>query len=100
MEQLKYTLFKVFHYLDKLNSLPKEVEEIKPPLHVRIKPKNIYADQNIYLCQDKAYTSVRRLGNIENQSFLGFWNNSKDKFFDTNPSKHCLHHCVSDKRMK
>jgi hypothetical protein len=33
MEQLKYTPFKVFHYPEKLNSLPKEVEEIKPPVH-------------------------------------------------------------------
>ena len=53
MEQLKYTPFKVFHYPEKLNSLPKEVEEIKPPIHVRIKPTNICAHKCWY-CAYKA----------------------------------------------
>ncbi len=58
----------------------------------------IGADQNIYSCQDKAYTSAGRLGSIENQSFMEFWNKNKDKFFDINPSKHCIHHCVSNRK--
>jgi len=66
MEQLKYTPFKVFHYPEKLNSLP--------------------------------YTSAGRLGSIKNQSFTEFWNNNKDKFFNIDPSKHCLHHCVSNRK--
>jgi MoaA/NifB/PqqE/SkfB family radical SAM enzyme len=58
----------------------------------------IGADQNIYSCQDKAYTSIGRLGSIKNQSFMEFWNNNKNKFFCIDPSKHCSHHCVSNRK--
>lgn len=35
------TQLKVFAYPDKLRSLPASVDEVRPPLHVRIKPTNI-----------------------------------------------------------
>ena len=36
-----YTNTKIFHFKDKLDSLPKEVAGILPPLHLRIKPTNV-----------------------------------------------------------
>lgn len=36
-----YTKTKIFHFKDKLDSLPKSVGKIMAPLHVRIKPTNI-----------------------------------------------------------
>lgn len=36
-----YTPLKIFHYADKLHSLPKDVPHITPPLHVRLKPTNV-----------------------------------------------------------
>ena len=36
-----YSRTKIFHFKDKLDSLPKTVKEIMPPVHVRIKPTNI-----------------------------------------------------------
>lgn len=35
-----YTPLKMFHYTDKLDSLPADVADVKPPLHIRIKPTN------------------------------------------------------------
>jgi len=35
-----YTPMKIFHYPEKLKSLPREVAEITAPLHIRIKPTN------------------------------------------------------------
>jgi len=36
-----YTKTKIFHYKEKIDSLPLEVAEIRPPLHIRIKPTNV-----------------------------------------------------------
>jgi MoaA/NifB/PqqE/SkfB family radical SAM enzyme len=36
-----YTKMKVLHFKEKIDSLPREVEEITPPIHVRMKPTNI-----------------------------------------------------------
>ena len=36
-----YSKYKVFHYKEKIDSLPAHVDEIKPPVHIRIKPTNI-----------------------------------------------------------
>ena len=35
-----YTPLKIFHFQEKLDSLPRQVQKILPPLHVRIKPTN------------------------------------------------------------
>lgn len=35
-----YTPYKIFHYPDKINSLPADSGKIMPPLHIRIKPTN------------------------------------------------------------
>src|SRR3989338_11618436 len=36
-----YTCMKIFHFKDKLDSLPKANDKILPPLHIRIKPTNV-----------------------------------------------------------
>ncbi len=36
-----YSKFKVFHYKDKIESLPREADNIMPPVHIRIKPTNV-----------------------------------------------------------
>jgi len=60
---LLYTKMKVFHYRDKVDSLPGEVPEILAPLHVRVKPTNVcnhncwycaYRKENIQLGKDMA----------------------------------------------
>jgi MoaA/NifB/PqqE/SkfB family radical SAM enzyme len=44
-----YTKTKIFHYKDKLDSLPKERPEILPPIHIRIKPTNV-CNHNCHYC--------------------------------------------------
>lgn len=38
---LLYTRYKIFHFPEKLNSLPLENPEIRAPIHIRIKPTNV-----------------------------------------------------------
>ena len=47
-----YTKMKIFHYKDKIDSLPEEVDQILAPLHVRIKPTNI-CNHNCWYCSYK-----------------------------------------------
>jgi MoaA/NifB/PqqE/SkfB family radical SAM enzyme len=44
---------KVFHYKDKIDSLPPEAEQILPPVHIRIKPTNI-CNHNCRYCAYRA----------------------------------------------
>lgn len=37
----KYSKYKIFHFKDKMDSLPKENEKITAPIHIRIKPTNV-----------------------------------------------------------
>ncbi|HJX05948.1 MAG TPA: radical SAM protein [Candidatus Nanoarchaeia archaeon] len=37
----RYTKLKIFHFQEKLDSLPKHVKKIMPPVHIRIKPTNV-----------------------------------------------------------
>jgi len=48
----KYSNLKVFHYQDKLDSLQKDKNEIKAPIHIRIKPTNV-CNQNCWYCAYK-----------------------------------------------
>lgn len=57
----KYSNLKIFHYQAKLDSLTKDSSEIKPPIHIRIKPTNVcnhncwycaYKSENLQLGQD------------------------------------------------
>lgn len=48
-----YTKYKIFRYKDKIDSLPREVEEIKPPVHIRIKPTNV-CGHNCWYCAYKS----------------------------------------------
>lgn len=50
---LLYTKMKVFHFKDKIDSLPKEVDSILPPIHIRIKPTNV-CGHNCWYCAYKA----------------------------------------------
>jgi len=50
---LLYTKMKIFHYKDKIDSLPESVDKIMPPIHIRIKPTNI-CNHNCHYCAYKA----------------------------------------------
>jgi len=49
----KYSNLKIFHYQSKLDSLPEVIDEIKPPLHIRIKPTNV-CNHNCWYCAYKS----------------------------------------------
>ena len=49
---LKYTKMKIFHFKEKLDSLPLEVPEIQPPIYIRIKPTNV-CNHNCSYCAYK-----------------------------------------------
>ena len=62
-KSLLYTKMKVFHFKDKIDSLPRENKIIFPPLHIRIKPTNVcnhncrycaYRVDNLQLGKDMA----------------------------------------------
>ncbi|WP_419771189.1 MAG: radical SAM protein [Candidatus Marinarcus sp.] len=48
----KYSQLKIFHFKDKIDSLPKENKNIKPPLHIRIKPTNV-CNHDCWYCSYK-----------------------------------------------
>jgi len=50
---LLYTRMKIFHFKEKLESLPRESNLILPPLHVRIKPTNA-CNHNCWYCAYRA----------------------------------------------
>jgi len=52
---LKYTKMKVFHFPEKLSSLPKEINIIDSPLYIRIKPTNV-CNHNCKYCAYKIDT--------------------------------------------
>ncbi len=49
----KYSNLKIFHYQDKLDSLPQSIDEVKAPIHIRIKPTNI-CNHNCWYCAYKS----------------------------------------------
>ncbi len=58
---LLYTKMKIFHYKEKLDSLPESGDRIMPPIHIRIKPTNVcnhncrycaYRSDNLQLGKD------------------------------------------------
>lgn len=50
---LLYTKTKIFHFKDKVDSLPKTTDKITAPIHVRIKPTNVCA-HNCWYCAYRA----------------------------------------------
>lgn len=48
----KYSNLKIFHYQDKLYTLPENIDTIKAPLHIRIKPTNV-CNHNCWYCAYK-----------------------------------------------
>ncbi len=57
----------------------------------------IAADQNVYTCQDKAYTTGGWLGSIRDTSFAELWAGPdlRERLRALNPSTDCRHHCVA-----
>jgi sulfatase maturation enzyme AslB (radical SAM superfamily) len=57
----------------------------------------IAADLNVYTCQDKAYTESGTLGSISDISLNELWASEtyRANMTGINPSRDCLHHCVS-----
>ena len=57
----------------------------------------IAADQNIYTCQDKAYTRSGLLGSIREQRFRDVWFGAdlRRRLKAVNPCVDCRHHCVA-----
>jgi MoaA/NifB/PqqE/SkfB family radical SAM enzyme len=49
---LLYTKMKMFHFKDKIDSLPYSTDEITSPIHIRIKPTNVCA-HNCWYCAYK-----------------------------------------------
>src|SRR3989338_5187762 len=52
-----YTNMKIFHFKDKIDSLPDSISNILPPLHIRIKPTN--------RCNHNCSYCSYRLGNVQ-----------------------------------
>jgi len=48
----KYSGLKIFHYQDKLDSISKDTNDIKAPIHIRIKPTNV-CNHNCWYCAYK-----------------------------------------------
>jgi MoaA/NifB/PqqE/SkfB family radical SAM enzyme len=48
----KYSRLKIFHYKDKLDSIPLEEKEVLAPIHIRIKPTNV-CNHNCWYCAYK-----------------------------------------------
>jgi MoaA/NifB/PqqE/SkfB family radical SAM enzyme len=57
----------------------------------------IAADQNVYTCQDKAYTTRGLLGSIRRTSFRKLWFGEalQRRLRRLNPATDCRHHCVA-----
>lgn len=54
----KYSKYKIFHFSEKLDSLPQDVDTIESPIHIRIKPTNV--------CNHRCwYCSYQSLDNIQ-----------------------------------
>ncbi len=45
---LRYSPLKIFHYKEKIDSLPPDGDQILPPIHIRIKPTNVCAHNCSY----------------------------------------------------
>ena len=50
---LLYTKLKIFHFKEKLDSLPENTGKIMPPIHIRMKPTNV-CGHNCWYCAYKA----------------------------------------------
>lgn len=57
----------------------------------------IAADQNVYTCQDKAYTRSGWVGTLRTQRFAELWASPavRARLRTLNPSRECRHHCVA-----
>lgn len=90
-----FEVFDAYHLLDE-----RFTKEYTWCPYIQVLPV-IGADCNVYSCQDKAYNLDEGLiGSIENIGFKEFWMTGKEKFGTINPSVHCNHHCVANKKNK
>ena len=56
----------------------------------------IAADQNVYTCQDKAYSRAGLLGSLRDRRFRDLWfsDEMRRRMAELDPSRSCRHHCV------
>lgn len=54
---LLYTKMKIFHFKDKIDSLPESVDKIMAPIHIRIKPTNV--------CNHNCWYCAYKVGNLQ-----------------------------------
>ena len=95
LEDENFEVFDAYHYLDE--EFNKDYTWC-PYLQILC---IIGADLNVYSCQDKAYNLDEGIiGSIKDKRFKKFWFEDKNKFFKINPSIHCNHRCVADKKNK
>jgi len=73
--RLLYSKMKIFHFPEKLKSLPAENSEILPPLHIRLKPTNICNHNCIYCAYKK--DSLQLGKDMKQKNFIG-----KEKMFE------------------
>jgi len=72
---LLYTKMKIFHFKEKLDSLPESVNKILPPIHIRIKPTNI--------CNHKCRYCAYRANNLQLGKDMQLTDNiPKEKMFE------------------
>lgn len=55
--KLLYTKMKIFHFKEKIDSLPEDIDRIMPPVHIRIKPTNV--------CNHKCWYCAYRADNLQ-----------------------------------
>lgn len=53
----KYSKYKIFHFKEKVDSLPASVKKILPPIHIRIKPTNV--------CNHRCWYCAYRADNLQ-----------------------------------
>ena len=60
----------------------------------------IGADQNVYFCHNKAYSTDGKMGSIKDQSFKKLWFSEETTriFREFDPSKSCNHQCANDRK--
>lgn len=91
-----------FHLIDNYHDLDERFDKTYDRCPFMQFQVVIGADCKVYTCHDKAYTDEGLLGSLRDRGFKEFWfsEENREKMRALNPSVHCNHHCVADKRNK
>ena len=91
LESARFKIFNHYHDIDKL--FLKKYHSCYFINYLVV----IGADQNLYTCQDKTYTSKGLIGSLINTNLYDLWNSETTKRFihSFDPAKNCQHHCVA-----